>query len=400
MDKTICELFAGVGGFRLGFERTDSDWKTVWFNQWEPKGKKQDAYECYIKHFGKSEEFSEMNNTDISKIDKKLLPDFNVLVGGFPCQDYSVAHSLAYEKGIEGKKGVLWWDIYKTIKAKNPPFCLFENVDRLLKSPSKQRGRDFGIILTCLNELGYSVEWRVVNAGSYGAVQKRQRTFIFAYNNDTKYGKQDFDRETILNKDGFFAKTFPIEKMEDIFEAQLSDNIIKASDDFSFNFQNAGWMHRGMFWTAKITEQIEFPIKTLGSILEKNPLEKYYVSDDKYEKFKYLKSSKKLERTTKEGFKYMYSEGAMAFPDDLNKHGRTMLTSEGTVNRCSHIIKDNTNKFRILTPLEAERMQGFDDNWTNTGMSERMRYFCMGNALVVPMIEKMAKTLSNIIEKE
>ena len=125
MDKTICELFAGVGGFRLGFERTDSDWKTVWFNQWEPKGKKQDAYECYIKHFGKSEEFSEINNTDISKIDKKLLPDFNVLVGGFPCQDYSVAHSLAYEKGIEGKKGVLWWDIYKTIKAKNPPFCLF-----------------------------------------------------------------------------------------------------------------------------------------------------------------------------------------------------------------------------------------------------------------------------------
>lgn len=400
MEKTICELFAGVGGFHLGFDRTNSGWKTVWFNQWEPKGKKQDAYDCYIKHFGKSEEFSECNNTDISKVDKNEIPDFNVLVGGFPCQDYSVAHSLAYEKGIEGKKGVLWWDIYETLKAKMPAFCLFENVDRLLKSPSKQRGRDFGIMLTCLNELGYSAEWRVVNAGSYGAVQKRQRTFIFAYRNDSKYGRTDFDRETILNKDGFFARTFPVKEMEEIFESQLSDNVFEASDSFQFDFKNAGWMNRGMFWTANITEEIETPIKTLGSILEKNADEKYYVSDEKYEKFKYLKSSKRLERTTKDGFKYMYSEGAMAFPDDLSRHGRTMLTSEGTVNRCSHIIQDETKRFRILTPLEAERMQGFDDNWTNTGMSERMRYFCMGNALVVPMVTKMAQTLNQIIEKE
>lgn len=405
MEKTICELFAGVGGFRLGFERANAVinkniYNTVWFNQWEPKTKIQDAYECYISHFGKPDTLHEYTNSDISTVDKGMIPNFNILVGGFPCQDYSVAHSLSAEAGIQGKKGILWWDIYETIKAKSPAFCLFENVDRLLKSPSKQRGRDFGIMLSCLNMLGYSVEWRVVNAASYGAVQRRKRTFIFAYRNDTRYAcNQVSDKDALFQK-GFFSKCFPVcmDNLE-ISYSSLPNTVQETSNSFSFNFGTAGRMTENHICTANPKELIETPEKMLCSIIEDNVDNRYYLTDEKYDKLKYLKGSKKFNRTSKNGFTYTYSEGACAFPDPLDRHGRTMLTSEGTINRCSHVIQDSKG-FRMMTPLEAERMQGFDDNWTDTGMSERMRYFCMGNALVVPMVEKMAYELSGIIDNE
>ena len=133
MEKTICELFAGVGGFRLGFERLKTDWKTVWFSQYEPLTKSQWAHDCYIQHFGDSPDLNNEYNTneDIGLVDKNTIPDHTLLVGGFPCQDYSVAQTLSSSKGIEGKKGVLWWQIVEVIEAKRPYFCIFENVDRL-----------------------------------------------------------------------------------------------------------------------------------------------------------------------------------------------------------------------------------------------------------------------------
>lgn len=184
MKKTVCELFAGVGGFRIGLEKTNVKWETVWVNQWEPGMKNQYAYDCYVNHFGKDDKYV---NKDISSIDKSTIPNHNLLVGGFPCQDYSIARTGA--QGMEGKKGVLWWQIRDILQAKSPNFVLLENVDRLLKSPSSQRGRDFGVILACFKDLGYSVEWRVINAADYGFAQRRRRTFIFACKNTTSYYK-------------------------------------------------------------------------------------------------------------------------------------------------------------------------------------------------------------------
>lgn len=173
IDKTVCELFAGVGGFRLGLERASREWTTVWANQWEPNKKVQHAFNCYCSHFGNGENHV---NEDISSIEKANIPNHNLLVGGFPCQDYSVARTGA--QGINGVKGVLWWQIREILEIKDPKFVLLENVDRLLKSPSSQRGRDFGVMLACLNELGYTVEWRVINAAEYGFAQRRRRIFI------------------------------------------------------------------------------------------------------------------------------------------------------------------------------------------------------------------------------
>lgn len=403
LDKTICELFAGVGGFRLGFERADPDWKTVWFSQWEPGASKQWAHDCYVQHFGDCTDMNGEYHTgeDIAAIDKNVIPGFSVLVGGFPCQDYSVAHSLNSSKGIEGKKGVLWWQIYEILKIKHPPFCVFENVDRLLKSPAKQRGRDFGIILSCLAELGYSVEWRVVNAADYGGAQRRRRVFIFAFADNAQFAAhlRPMSPADIFSGEGLMAKAFPVLAVGEIKTSEINYNDLEqVSNTYKFDFMNSGYMTGGKIWTCDVTP-VEVQSVTLGDILEPEADEKYNIKDDKLSKWEYLKGGKKIPRKTKEGYEYIYSEGPVAFPDCLDKPGKTMLTSEGTLNRSTHIVIDKTTgKLRILTPKEAERMQGFDDNWTATGMPERMRYFCMGNALVVPMITRMAKILSDIVE--
>ena len=404
MQKTICELFAGVGGFRLGFNRLESGWMTTWFSQWEPGAKTQWAHDCYVQHFGDSPDLNNefLTGEDISTMDKQAIPDHTLLVGGFPCQDYSVAHTLSSSHGIEGKKGVLWWQIRDTIIAKKPPFCIFENVDRLLKSPAKQRGRDFGVILACLAQEGYSGEWRVVNAAQYGAAQRRRRTFIFAYRNDTIYGQTmgDVSVDMIIKDDGLMAKAFPIQNMGRITETAIGGDIVDVSDNFAFVFENAGYMRKSRIYTAKVIEQEEEPI-TLRKILQKNADDRFYITNEKMPKWTYLKGAKKIPRKSADGHEYTFSEGPIAFPDPWDRPGRTMLTSESTLNRSTHVVSDpGTGRLRLLTPVEAERLQGFDDEWTKTGMPDRMRYFCMGNALVVPMITRMGRVLDTIIAEE
>lgn len=401
MKKTVCELFAGVGGFRLGLERADKDWTTVWANQWEPGRKSQHAFDCYCAHFGKS---TNHVNENISEIDKTTIPDHNLLVGGFPCQDYSVARTGA--AGINGKKGVLWWDIRDILETKEPSFVLLENVDRLLKSPAKQRGRDFGIILTCFNMLGYNVEWRVINAADYGFAQRRRRTFIFAYKNTTVFSshikKSAQHPECVFNNTGFFARSFhinPVNSTEITHTTLTEDNLVKVSDNFQYTFENSGYMFNGTVYTCKTIPVSEEPIY-LENIIEKNVAKRFYLGDN-LDKWKYLKGAKKIERTSKTGHKYNYSEGPIAFPDPINRPARTMLTSESSLNRSTHVIQDpETNQLRLLTPIEAERIQGFDDDWTNTGMPEKFRYFCMGNALVVGLITRMGNQLNKIFLHE
>lgn len=404
MQKTICELFAGVGGFRLGFERLEAGWETTWFSQWEPGARTQWAHDCYVQHFGDSSDLNNEFHTgeDISTMDKQAIPNHTLLVGGFPCQDYSVAHTLSSSHGIEGKKGVLWWQIRDTIIAKKPPFCIFENVDRLLKSPAKQRGRDFGVILACLAKEGYSVEWRVVNAAQYGAAQRRRRIFIFAYRNDTIYGQKmaDISADVIIKDGGLMAKAFPIQNIGQITETVIGGDIVDVSDNFAFTFETAGYMRKDRIYTSKVIEQEEEPI-ALGKILQKNVDDKFYITNEKMPKWTYLKGAKKIPRKSADGHEYTFSEGPIAFPDPWDRPGRTMLTSESTLNRSTHVVSDpGTGRLRLLTPVEAERLQGFDDEWTNTGMPDRMRYFCMGNALVVPMITRMGRALDTIIAEE
>lgn len=429
----MVELFAGVGGFRLGLDRLHSGWETEWFSQWEPGKKKQWAHDCYVYHFGESKDLSGQISTgiDIGEVDKNNVPDHSLLTGGFPCQDYSVAHSLSSSKGIEGKKGVLWWQIRDILIAKRPPFVLLENVDRLLKSPASQRGRDFGIILTSFAQLGYRVEWRVVNAAEYGAHQRRRRTFIFAYEQNTKYASEmdQVDPLELLSKKGFMARSFPIAEISeervgevrhtdiskeditvllDVGTVDSDNDLIDMTNHFKFEFGNAGYMKEGEVITANVDADTVSP-GLLKEIAESSVDEQYYINQEDLSNWTYMKGAKKIPRTSANGHEYIFSEGPIAFPDPLDKPSRTMLTSESTKNRSTHVIADpGTGRLRLITEKEAERLQGFDDDWTKNclvddevvEMPKRMRYFCMGNALVVPMITRMGKVLDSIIGEE
>lgn len=402
----VCELFAGVGGFRLGLEDCSDDFRFVWANQWEPSKKVQHAYDCYIQRFGENEFHV---NEDISTVDKRTIPNHDLLVGGFPCQDYSVARTGA--RGIQGVKGVLWWQIREILREKQPRFVLLENVDRLLKSPAKQRGRDFAVMLSCFNDLGYSVEWRVINAAEYGFVQRRRRIFIYAFRNDTNYFNRldETNLERWIHEDGFFQDEFPILPIEEVDNSKVRktrmeyNDIVEISDTFSFEFENAGIMTGGTIYTEKTVPNYNGEFTLLRDKLESNVDEKYYIDSDesRLEKFRQSKAAKRINRVSKTGHEYVFSEGALAFPDPIDRAARTMLTSEASVNRSTHVVEDPaTGRLRVLTPVEAERLNGFRDNWTNTGMTERTRYFCMGNALVVGLIQKMGNTLIDIYNDE
>ena len=399
-DIFVAELFAGVGGFRIGLENASIRYKTIWANQWEPGKKNQYAFDCYDKHFGPSLTNS---NEDIA-IAKDNCPKVDLVVGGFPCQDYSVAHSGG-AKGIEGKKGVLWWYINDILKERKPKYVLLENVDRLLKSPSKQRGRDFGVILRCLYDLGYYAEWRVINAAEYGYPQRRRRTFIFAARRNTNWYSRitkeaDNCISDILYKTGYFADQFKVRGSNFItqYDVKQFDDLVDLSDNFKAEFENTGLMVNGIVYTSA-TKPYPHKQTTLADIVESNGVdEKYFLGND-LAKWEYMKGAKKIERTAKNGHAYMFSEGAIAFPDPLDRPSRTMLTSESSTNRSTHIIEDpKTGNLRFLTPVECERLNGFPDNWTNTGMPEKFRYFCMGNALVVPLITRMGKQLIKILK--
>lgn len=440
-------MFAGVGGFRCGLNniRKNADsgkkekWKTVWFNQWEPADKTiQWAYDCYVNHFGTTLDIDgkDTTNLDINKVDKSKVPDFNLLVGGFPCQDYSVASTLASSKGLEGKKGILWWDIRDMIEEKQPAFVLLENVDRLLKSPAKQRGRDFGIILACFRDLGYSVEWRVINAAEYGYQQRRRRTFIFASKTDTTFWENMFNLHIydIIQSEGFFAKAFPIEifDKDKIKSTNLPEGIGELSSSFKFDFENSGFMYGGDTYTVETTPKSSRKQITLGDILEKGKVsneffideDRLYYTDHSIEHsdetvnelskeakhtWQYIKGAKKIWRKSSNGHEYIYSEGPIPMIDSADKPARTMLTSEGSFNRSTHIVKDKkTGNIRLLTPIEMERIQGFPDNWTKeclidgaqVEMPLNKRRFMMGNALVVDLIRQMEPVLSDIFENE
>lgn len=408
----VVELFAGVGGFRLGLER--SGWEITWSNQWEPSTKVQHASDCYINHFGNENHFCRDIKEVLDDVEEGSfeLPSHELLVGGFPCQDYSVARTLNQAVGIQGKKGVLWWEIYRLIQNKLPPLLLLENVDRLLNSPANQRGRDFGIILSCLNDLGYSVEWRIINAAKYGFPQKRRRVFIVGYLESLGF-HEDNPMRTIL-EDGILARSFPVqshnekpqfeEMMLHIPHFEIKGALEDVSGKFGQGllksyFLNAGFSRMRRVWTWKVKPKYSGKFLTLRDmLLTQDQIDKrYLIPDEDLERWKYLKGAKKEERVHMDsGTSYHYAEGAIPFPDNLDQPSRTILTGEGgiTPSRFKHIIETPDGGYRRLTPVELERLNGFPDDWTNTGLSDGRRAFMMGNALVVGVVERIGKVLS------
>lgn len=464
----VVELFAGVGGFRLGLEgwkgksasshytkALDSGYEVVWSNQWEPSskrsGERQEANIVYHKNWPDSNS-SKHYPHDLATVcapemsDKEVnshIPDHDLLVGGFPCQDYSVAGVNA--KGLEGKKGVLWWNIHKMLKAKRPKYVFLENVDRLLKSPTSRRGRDFAVMLTTLWDLGYTVEWKAINAADYGMPQRRRRVYILAYHSSANVSVKHLSNWCL--DEGIFATTFPSEPKGFEKAFTIDKDPVKVSEKYNEGkFFNSGVMHQGNVWMtdfiASVSEEemsnYSKKYRVLKDVLDKNangetkafvvdeakklkaPLYKqqrpdFFINEDlkttgdnvvvletELDKWKYLKGKKAELRISSKG-EFYYTEGPLSLLDSLDKPSRTIITSEGGpgASRFKHLIKDG-KKYRRLLPIELERLNMFPDNHTKYGIDPEKgeveitaakRAFFMGNALVIGVVEKVGQEL-------
>lgn len=409
-DIRVVELFAGVGGFRIGLEGASDSYKTVWNNQWEPSTVHQDASIVYQARFGSKGH----SNEDINTVLTKDIPDHDLLVGGFPCQDYSVASTLSRSGGIEGKKGVLWWQIYRILNEKGdkrPDYIFFENVDRLLGSPAKQRGRDFAIILASLSDLGYTVEWRVINAAEYGMPQRRRRTYILGYKEGSSVCRKVRELNHWVLYDGVMANAFPFaEKDKSMSTFEINGTIKEVSDNFNKGkkdspFGDAGMMRNRQVFSVDAIPVYDGTTMTLGGNLVNEELipEEFFISDEDLPKWEFEKGSKKINRVSKEGFEYVFSEGAMAFPDSPDRPSRTIITGEGGVapSRFKHVVLTPSGRYRRLIPLELERLNMFPDNHTyHPDVTDGRRAFLMGNALVCGIIQQVGKSLYRFIYDE
>ncbi len=403
----VVELFAGVGGFRIGLEGASDAYETIWNNQWEPSTVHQDASIVYRARFGSKGHC----NQDINKVSTEEIPNHDLLVGGFPCQDYSVASTLSRSGGIEGKKGVLWWQIYRILNEKGenrPNYIFFENVDRLLGSPAKQRGRDFAIILASLADLGYIVEWRVINAAEYGMPQRRRRTYIVGYQEDCVVGRMVEDLDKWVQYDGVLAKAFPfVKKDSSVSRFNIEGTIKEVSDNFNKGkkdspFGDAGIMRGRHVYSVDAQAVYEGTHMTLGGCIVNEALvpEDFFIPGNEVARWQYEKGAKKIERTSKEGFKYIFSEGGMAFPDSLDKPSRTIITGEGgaAASRFKHVVLTPSGRYRRLIPIELERLNMFPDNHTyHPDVTDGRRAFLMGNALVCGVVQEVGKSLYRFI---
>ncbi|MGF6757359.1 DNA (cytosine-5-)-methyltransferase [Paraburkholderia sp. GAS42] len=429
-ELRVAELFAGVGGFRLGLEAIHGrPFKIVLSNQFEPSRKKQHASEIYQARWPggphiNADIFSVLESEDGIQAIRKTLPD--VVVGGFPCQDFSVAKPLSKSQGLAGRKGVLWWAIAKLLQqriedAEPVKYLILENVDRLLSSPASCRGRDFAVILSTLHSFGYAVEWRVINAAEYGNAQRRKRTFIVAHHRSTGIYQRMQNEGLAANDSGWFPHTVlnsalpcvprnPLDGVttalslrSDPFDEQMHYQPLSNGKS---RFANCGLMLGGAVRTFTVdTARIEDfneltghrEALTLGDIVSKTgPVPTaFYIQKEDEDKWRAAKSAKKIPRM-KNGFEYNYSEGAMPFPDPLDRPSRTIITSEGgtTATRTKHAIREPGGLLRRLVPEELEALNGFPRGFTaHPGVTDVTRSMLMGNALVVPLVRRIGEAL-------
>lgn len=356
------ELFCGIGGFRIACDSLNIE--TVWANDISEK-----AAKVYKEKFG-SENFYEGNIENFLDV----VPDHDVLTGGFPCQPFS---SAGKKLGIEDLRGTLFEKIVYVLGKKKPKYFVLENVKRLL---SMDNGKHFATVLDALSNIGYLIEWRLLNAVDFGLPQNRERIVITGRRNHAPSSKlcslEDLSQLT----------------KKQINQAKNKDAWMKI-EEHGLKFKSWGLALDGHFFHSDIgifSEKSE-PVK-LHKVLEARPSEKFYFTQDT---LKRIENSDEVNKYFS-GVEILYNQkGGARMGYSIFGINGVAPTLTCTASRHYERYKIG-NEFRRLTNVEYARIQGFPDDHCDA-VSIYDQYTLYGNA-VPPSLVKW--TLSKLISDE
>lgn len=336
---TFIDLFAGIGGTRLGMEAAGG--KCIYTSE-----RDKFAQRTYLTNFGISE--AHQFDEDITQVDVETIPDHDVLVAGFPCQPFSIAgvskkNSLGRAHGfMDEAQGTLFFDVARILEAKKPKAFLLENVKNLV---SHDKGNTFRVIIKTLTEdLGYHVFFKVVDASSW-VPQKRKRIFIVGFKDDI-----DFNFEELSS-----PASSPV--MADILHTEAETWNSEGED--SKYFQPEG---------GKVND-------------------KYTLTDGLWN---YLQNYADKHRAAGNGFGYGLVE-----PNDVARTLSARYYKDGSEVLVSQGKSANPRK---ITPREAARLMGFPDTY-KIPVSDTQAYKQFGNTVVVPVVESISKLIAKTLEK-
>jgi DNA (cytosine-5)-methyltransferase 1 len=332
------------------------------------------AIAIYQRHYPEQKNYG-----DIRKIKPKKLPDFDLLVGGFPCQSFSIAGKRL---GFKDTRGTLFFDIARIIKIKRPRLLLLENVKGLL---SHDEGRTFSVIIRTLDELGYDIQWQVLNSKDFGVPQNRERIFIVGHLRGTP-------RPEIF--------PFTENNSEDIILPTITTRI---TADSNGTYVGKKSPQVGTYRTHKDGQGFRRSKSGLVPTIPARAREDGSGQPVILQKSQDWREKRKLRRFEKISPTIRANMGDN-HPMILASRGRNSTNSKtmeqrfeanknGTTNTLTSVQKDNLllnqTKIRRLTPKECERLQGFPDDWT-ASVSDTQRYKTLGNAVTVNVVRKIA----------
>lgn len=349
---TGVSLFAGVGGFDLAMQRQGI--KVAASVEID-----KNCNEVLAKHFPDAKQFTDVTTVKGKElIDAGFNPSSGIITGGFPCQDLSVAGKRA---GLAGSRSGLFWEIARLVEETQTEYFVLENVPGLLSSNG---GKDFGLVIGTMAELGYSVGWRVLDAQYFGVPQRRRRVFIVG-----RRATSGSVAEILFKSEGLSRDLAPIKQARE----DLATNTTESFGQTGFAKYTAG-------------------VTTLTATTYKRPEDNVVVTSSSFGGYKEGVGTLRANGGDLGGgsenlivFHPSYHDGARVQEKTMN----TLTSHMGTGGNNVSMVAKETN-VRRLTPIECERLQGFPDDWT-AGQSDTNRYKQMGNAVAVPVVEWIVK---------
>ena len=365
----VFSMFSGIGGFELGIKNTIPNAEFIGYSEIDKY-----ATQIYERNFK-----GVKNYGDATKINERELPDFDLLVGGFPCQAFSIAGKRL---GFKETRGTLFFDIARILSHKKPKHFILENVRGLFSHDS---GRTFQTILRVLSDIGYMVQWELLNSKNFGVPQNRERIYLVGYLGG-RSGEKVFPLGQIIKEDN--RENRPLELTSNMPQAYR----VYDQSGISTTIKSVGGgvgAKTGLYNVGARFKNGEVVLSDTSTCLDAN----YYKGFDNMGQ-RTGATKVKVREATKKGYAIAQEGDSinLSVPSSKTRRGRVGRGIAQTLDTGMQQHTLQNSKIRRLTPVECERLQGFPDGWTE-GLSDTQRYKCLGNAVTTNVVSEVIRSI-------